>query len=426
MFDGCTSLISLDFQNFDLSSASNINNMFHKCNNLEYVNIKNFIPKVNSNQYNFFNDCPNNIAICLDNDELINKIKINDCNTFDCSDNWKESKNKITENGVCTKSCLSTDFKYEYNFKCYSSCLDGTYNNNYICEKCHEDCKKCDGPYTIDNTNCLSCSSKDKYLYFGNCIDDCLRGDFYYNETIEQNICKCELIKCKTCSIESLSKNLCTSCDTEKGYYPIYDDVYINNLPFYNCYQSFEGYYLDNDVLVFKSCYKSCKKCDKAGYENENNCLECKYDYRFEIRYERYKNCFDNCLYYHYFNEIENISYCTNNLQCPINYNKLIEDNGECVSSCEKDKIYKYEFKSKCYKDCPSNSIKREYNEDLSYVSLNNKYFCKPICDENHPFEKKLTQECVENCDYKEIKNKSCTLNYKNYNTEDNKTEKNL
>ena len=174
MFDGCTSLISLDFQNFDLSSASNINNMFHKCNNLEYVNIKNFIPKVNSNQYNFFNDCPNNIVICLDNDELINKIKINDCNTFDCSDNWKESKNKITENGVCTKSCLSTDFKYEYNFKCYSSCLDGTYNNNYICEKCHEDCKKCDGPYTIDNTNCLSCSSKDKYLYFGNCIDDCL------------------------------------------------------------------------------------------------------------------------------------------------------------------------------------------------------------------------------------------------------------
>ena len=56
-----------------------------------------------------------------------------------------------------------------------------------LCEKCHEDCKKCDGPYTIDNTNCLSCSSKDKYLYFGNCIDDCLRGDFYYNETIEQN-----------------------------------------------------------------------------------------------------------------------------------------------------------------------------------------------------------------------------------------------
>ena len=40
------------------------------------------------------------------------------------------------------------------------------------------------------------------------------------------------MIQCKICSIESLNKNLCISCDTEEGYYPIYDDLYINNLNF--------------------------------------------------------------------------------------------------------------------------------------------------------------------------------------------------
>ena len=424
MFDGCTSLISLDFQNMDLSSAESMNNMFDNCNNLEYVNIKNFIPKDNNNQNNIFNGCPKNIAICINDDSLIDKIKNNECNTFGCSDNWKESKNKITENGVCTQDCESTDYKFEYKFRCYSSCLDGTYNNNYMCENCHKDCKKCDGNYTIDNTNCLSCSSESKYLYFGNCIDECPRKSFYYNETMEQNICKCELSQCKTCSINSLNENLCTSCDIEEGYFPIYDDLYIKILPFYNCYKSLEGYYLDNEYSAYKLCYKSCKTCDKPGDDIENNCLECKYDYRFEIHYDKYKNCFDNCRNYHYFNENENISYCANNSECPINYSKLIEDNGECISSCEKDNIYKYEFKSKCYKDCPSNSIKRENNDDLSYLSLNKIYFCKPICNEITPFEIILTQECVENCDYKEIKNKSCILNYKNYNTEDNKTEK--
>ena len=66
---------------------------------------------------------------------------------------------------------------------------------------------------------------------FGNCVDECPRNSSYY-EVQKQKICKCELIGCKTCSIESLNNNLCTSCDTEEGYYPIYEDLYINNLSF--------------------------------------------------------------------------------------------------------------------------------------------------------------------------------------------------
>ena len=49
-----------------------------------------------------------------------------------------------------------------------------------------------------------------------------------------------------------------------------------------------------------------------------------------------------------------------------MDYNKLIEDKNECIDHCYKDKIYKFEFDNKCYKDCPNNT-------------LNSSYFCENI-----------------------------------------------
>ena len=140
--------------------------------------------------------------------------------------------------------------------------------------------------------------------------------------------------------------------------------------------------------------------------------MECKFEYKYEINFGIYKNCYNNCLYYYYFDEINNKFYCTNKSECPINYNKLIEDKRECISSCEKDDKYKYEFKTKCYKKCPSNTTEREIKDEYSFFSLY-EYFCKPICNENVHFEIIYRQECVENCRYNELKNKSCILIYK-------------
>ena len=99
-----------------------MNNMFSNCKNLEYVNIKNYIPKNNEDNYNFFNDCPINIIICLGNEELIDKIRSNDCNIFDCTNGANEVRKKIYENDKCTNDCLLTDYNYEYKFKCYDDC----------------------------------------------------------------------------------------------------------------------------------------------------------------------------------------------------------------------------------------------------------------------------------------------------------------
>ena len=82
-------------------------------------------------------------------------------------------------------------------------------------------------------------------------------------------------------------------------------------------------------------------------------------------------------------NQIKNyvVHYCTKNETCPDKYKKLIYEKSECLNKCEEDNIYRYEFKKRCYEQCPDGSIKIVNN------SVINDYFCKPICTEENPFE---------------------------------------
>ena len=410
MFNGCESLEILDFSNLQLpKNTDRFFNMFTNCNNLKYINFKNFDSYVNLTD-NFLNGTNKYLIVNTRNSQLIDIITNNECsNIVSGEKNWYEYKKKINpEDNHCIDDCkMTNNYKYEYEGNCYQSCFNSTYNNSYKCEKCHPDCLECEGAYTLNFANCKICISEDKFLYLGNCISNCSR-DIYTDETTHQKMCKCELNQCLDCSNESLNKNLCLSCDNENGYYPIYDDNYINNYSYINCSRSPEGYYLDktDENYVYKLCYPSCKTCNISGNESNHNCIECKSNYNFDIGY--YKNCYDNCSYYHYYNKSENIFYCTENFTCPNDYDKLIEDKRECVSDCSNDENYKYEFRKKCYKDnCPSNSTERNTSNELE------RYFCKPICDEKYPFEIINTQECVEKCDFKYFSDDSCIINYK-------------
>ena len=421
IFNGCSSLKYLYFSNFKATNIISMDNMFLDNINLEYVNIKNYQPSNNVETYYFFNNCPKNLVVCTENAALKNIIESHDCNTVNCLDNWYDYRKKINiENGQCVDNCILINYKYEYNYKCYLNCLSGTYNNNYKCEDCHPDCKECNGPYTLDNTHCISCSSPDKVLKFGNCVNknECLR-DIYYNETTKQVICKCDLEQCFTCSFDSFRQNLCIQCETSNGYYPIFDDKYN---PYLNCSKSPEGYYLDNKDYAYKLCFSSCKNCEKPGNEISHNCKECKYGYNYELHFEIYKNCYIDCSFYHYYND--NISFCTKSQECPDEFNKLIEDKRECVSNCKKDNYYKYEFRKHCFKECPYNSTLRKNIKELEGFNIDKKYFCKPICNEESPFEILYTQVCVKNCDINSIIDKTCILNLEGLKTE-NEEEKN-
>jgi hypothetical protein len=66
---------------------------------------------------------------------------------------------------------------------------------------------------------------------------------------------------------------------------------------------------------------------------------------------------------------------------------------------------YKYEFKNKCYKNCPN---------DISESSEENKFKCELKCPKEFPFEIKMNKTCVNFCSISEMSQKLCKINYGN------------
>ena len=100
--------------------------------------------------------------------------------------------------------------------------------------------------------------------------------------------------------------------------------------------------------------------CDKEGNETFHNCIECKSNYTFHLNINNSINCLEQCPYYYYIDKISNKTYCTQNLSCPYNYNKLIINKSECIENCEMNSIYKFEFEGICYDTNIQSSIINE------------------------------------------------------------------
>jgi hypothetical protein len=109
-----------------------------------------------------------------------------------------------------------------------------------------------------------------------------------------------------------------------------------------------------------------------------------------------------SCDYYYYLNSTNNYE-CTTNKNCPNLYSKLILKKNECINSCQKDDIYKYEFNNKCYEKCPSGTN-------------NNNYICEGIieCDDNSPYLSTFSNECMKSCSTIDFLNHLCSINNDN------------
>ena len=131
---------------------------------------------------------PENIVICIDENNIKNKILpqiLNiTCHTISCLNDWKSKQKKIINNtNECIESCEnSNQYKYEYNGKCYKTC-----SNRFLYD---------------ENNNHL-------------------------------NKCKCKLDQCLACSNVAINRGLCTKCNI--NYYSKENDP--SNLGEYiNCY----------------------------------------------------------------------------------------------------------------------------------------------------------------------------------------------
>ena len=98
---------------------------------------------------NIFSDLPENIVICINENFIENEkyfvTKNKNCSVFDCSGDWKSKRKKIiSKTNECIDSCkISSQYKYEYNGKCYDNCITKYFytddENNYYCtEECPE------------------------------------------------------------------------------------------------------------------------------------------------------------------------------------------------------------------------------------------------------------------------------------------------
>ena len=290
LFYNCSSLISLDLSNFNTSLVNYMNNMFYNCLNLEYINLLNFTETNLESHDHIFYMVPENAVICIN--ENITKEKIfphilnKSCLVIDFLDDWKSKQKKIINNtNECIDSCEnSTQYKYEYNEKCYENCPYG-----FI--------------YDINNNT--------------------------------MNKCKCELNKCLTCPKIALYKNLCTKCNI--NYYQKEND-HLNIGNYINCYNNLEeeSYYLDKDI--YKKCYHTCKKCNREGNDLNHNCIECNDNLPIRIKKNNYFNCYENCTNYYYLDNESNF-HCTIGLICPEEYPILNENKIECIKYNIKDII---------------------------------------------------------------------------------------
>jgi len=144
MFCGCSSLVTLDLSNFDTSQVTNMDSMFYGCNNLEYINLNNFNESILDNADDMFYNIPENIIICIKEIKTESKIlsKLNygkKCYSIDCTDDLNSKQNKLDKNdNECNQKCdKSSQYKYEYNGKCFNHCPNG-----FLYDKINNKCIK--------------------------------------------------------------------------------------------------------------------------------------------------------------------------------------------------------------------------------------------------------------------------------------------
>ena len=382
VFNGCSSLISLNLNSFVTPSATEMNAILYGCKSLIYLNLINFDTSsiYDSGYSDMFHNYNANLVYCINETKIKNKIISqlptgqNQCSNI-CFSN--SNPKFIIDKNTCIENCSSdSEYQYEYENLCYSSCPNGTHNSfdiDYLCEKDLE----CDNYYNYNHTICL----------------DYISDGYYLNKSHYKTIYKCD-IKCQNCSHESTEENQCLSCNNNFGFYPKLNDK-SNYGNFINCYFNLsKGYYLENNI--YKSCYETCKKCIKLGDANNHQCTECYLNYTLNET-----NCYEICQYYYYFDS-SNQYHCTKNEECPDNY-KLINDKKKCINKCSEDDIYKIEYKNKCYQFCPDNTY---YNYNLTECidNIPEGFYCNNT-------SLKTIDKCdikCNNCSYESIKDGLC------------------
>ena len=307
-------------------------------------------------------------GVCISScNTTIYVLQENNCGL--CRDLESTKKYKIIDSTVCISQSEIPVEAEEYNpnfylYKCKSGYQLG--ENGKICiPHCYPTCKTC-SEYSEeeDAQKCVSCN--DSYYLEG---DNCLPK---IPTTIPKTIPKVDCLdeKCATCDEESNKLGLCLTCN--EGYTKVnYTIVWTN---FLDCKKKgdpkLNNYYYNSTFEEYRPCYKTCKRCLKAGNPEAHNCLECENNFMFRPGDNPYNNCvaYSEFYFMNSYGQYKSLEV----YQCPEESKYYIKDKKSCIDDCKKDKDYKYLYNGNCYKDCPSDTNR----DDVNYLCTANPNKC--------------------------------------------------
>ena len=359
MFRGNSGLIEIDLNNFDFSLITSMWCMFRGCKGLTSLNLTK-IDTSNIKEMNaLFSGCSSLTSLNLSN--------------FVTS--------QVTKIDGIFRNCINLEYINIQNFKDnkyneYHDAFANVPTNVVICTN-QQNINKIWSQLEGKTCAIIDCSdiwrlNQKKLIYSNNtCVDNCLDIDHKY-----EFFGKCY-----------------ENCENE-----------INGQTIDICH-----YYFDYNDNTFKECYDLCKTCKQGGNINDNNCNECKDEYRFMNETSlKSGNCYEICEANYYINE-NNEYNCVNS--CPPNYNKLIVKRKKCIDKCINDEIYIYDYNDTCLEKCPPNT-KVDEEEKKCYDS------CPDIL---YDYNDKCLEKCPPNTKV-DIEEKKCYISCPEYKFEYNNT----
>ena len=354
MFKGCNQITEIDLTNFDSSSVQNIDYMFSGCSSLKVIKFGNFkTSKLNIMEY-VFQDC-----------EQLENI---DLSSFDTS--------KVTDFHYMFSGCKQLRYLDLSNFRTpecictyhmFSECTTLTSINfsGFDTSKVtlmHHMFYNCKSLVSLD----LSSFDTSSLTNTENMFNGCTKLEYV-------NLIKAEISNSKIRTYGNMITN--TASDiifcVDETKTPLLNSLMNSNS------QSFRISDCSKICTYRKRicCYYTCEDCESFGNDKYHKCIQCRTEYVLEIEFNGFKNCYIKCANLFYLDD-NNILNCFESSNCPDEYSKLIVEKKQCIKNCVLDKEYIYEYKNKCYKECPNGTKESlEKNNICCAISINQNIF---------------------------------------------------
>ena len=386
MFNGCSSLLSLDITHFVTTKAENTGYMFYGCSSLTELNIKTFVVSKVKSMEQMFGNCYKLFSLDLSNFITSSATNMNGmfqgCYSLESLDISKFVTSKVTDMRNMFNGCSS---------------LLSLNLNNFVTALVTKMDKMFYGCYKLqylDISRFITTKVNSMAEMFANCSTlnslELSHFDFSSVANIEYMFSNCS-------NLQYINlKNLIINNGIK--YTSLIDNNLINPVI---C--------IDDKPSLYKII--ALYKCQNLNYSSWGEYMEqIEYDENIFIEgcllSKVSQKCYQICSNYFYFDEDNRKYLCTENLECPALYDKLIDGKNECIKSCSSTKVNIYELRKgldkKCLINCPMNY--------RLVTQIPN--FCIQECSKENPFLLFEAYDCTSNCTIKQRQNKVCIRDF--------------